>query len=151
MASGSSDLHLRMDNVGVPNCFVSYPGNERVGYLNYDTENAFGAVARFCADIVCDAEPSCGQLSTDIVEMQAQQGALIGPNPTTGRVTVQVQEPAVLELCDLTGRVVHTSPGSCAFVGGRPLRGIAGCVPAAIRGRDHRPGTHRPGGSLSCS
>ena len=111
VASGSSDLHLRMDNVGVPNCFVSYPGNEHVGYLNYDTENAFGAVARFCADIVCDAEPSCGQLSTDIVEMQAQQGALIGPNPTTGRVTVQVQEPTVLELCDLTGRVVHTSPG----------------------------------------
>lgn len=111
VASGSSDLHLRMDNVGVPNCFVSYPGDQHVGYLNYDTENAFGAVARFCADIVCGQGPSCGLLPTSIAEEHTGPIVRLGPNPTTGQVQVTLDVPLPLEVLDALGRSVATSPG----------------------------------------
>ena len=111
VASGSSDLHLRMDNAGVPNCFVSYPGDQHVGYLNYDTDNAVGAVARFCADIVCGQGPSCGLLPTSIAEERSGPLVRLGPNPTTGQVQVTLESPLPLELLDARGRSVATSPG----------------------------------------
>lgn len=112
VASGSSDLHLRMDNVGVPNCFISYPGNQHVGYLTYDTENAFGAVARFCADIICGQEPGCGLLPTAVAEEHTDPAVRLGPNPTTGHVQVSLGMPLRLEVLDALGRSVATSPGA---------------------------------------
>lgn len=111
VASGSSDLHLRMDNVGVANCFVSYPGNGHVGYLDYDTENAIGSVARFCADVVCGAQPSCGQLPTAVVEAVNGPAISIAPNPTADVVNIRIEVPGALELIDAQGRVVRSSPG----------------------------------------
>lgn len=111
VASGSSDLHLRMDNAGVANCFVSYPGNGHVGYLDYDLENAFGAVARFCADVVCGAELTCGQLPTAVAAIGAVPAISIAPNPTADLVAVRMDMPAALELIDARGRPVRTSPG----------------------------------------
>ena len=111
VASGSSDLHLRMENVGLPNCFVSYPGNDHVGYLNYDLENAFGAVARFCADVVCGAEISCGQLALSIDGGAAITPVTIKPNPTADLVNIALDAPAALALVDVQGRMVRSSPG----------------------------------------
>jgi para-nitrobenzyl esterase len=111
VASGSSDLHLRMDNAGVPNCFVSYPGNGHVGYLNYDLENAFGAVARFCADVVCGTEITCGQLPTAVAGAQIAPAISIAPNPTSDVINIRLEVPSALELIDAQGRVVRSSPG----------------------------------------
>jgi acetyl esterase/lipase len=107
IASGSSDIHLRMDHIGVPNCFFSYPGNGHVGYLVDDPENAIGRVAAFLADVVCGQPITCGNLSTDLAEQQdANIGLTLFPNPTTDMITMQLNEPAVVSLADQLGRVV---------------------------------------------
>ncbi|MCB0765422.1 MAG: alpha/beta hydrolase, partial [Flavobacteriales bacterium] len=51
IASGSHDIHVRLDNIEVPNCFLSYPTNGHVGYLTSDPVNSVGFVAQFMADL----------------------------------------------------------------------------------------------------
>ncbi len=106
IASGSSDVHHRLDHEGVDNCFVSYPGAQHVGYLTYDTEIAFGAVARFCADVVCAQEISCGQLPLAIRDELGPTQADAYPNPTTGPLNVRIAEGGLLSVLDATGRAV---------------------------------------------
>lgn len=118
IASGSSDVHRRLDHLGIPNCFLSYPGADHVGYLTYDTEHAFGAVARFCADVVCGQEITCEQLPVAVAEVQdgSQPGAY--PNPTMGPLNVRIQERGVLTLMDAAGRSVlqlNVVPGALAL------------------------------------
>lgn len=107
VASGSSDIHLRMDNVGVPNCFFSYPGNGHVGYLTSDLENAVGKVAAFLAEVVCALPITCGNLATGGLEDPSMQEApSVFPNPTTGLLNVFVQTSAWVQVCDAQGRTV---------------------------------------------
>ncbi len=106
MASGSSDVHRRLDHEGIDNCFVSYPGAQHVGYLTYDTENAFGAVARFCADVVCGNQISCGQLPLTIADAAIAAQPVAYPNPTMGLLNVRIEERSSLTLLDAAGRSV---------------------------------------------
>jgi acetyl esterase/lipase len=106
IASGSSDVHRRLDHEGVPNCFVSYPGTQHVGYLTYDTENAFGAVARFCADVVCGQQISCGQLPLAVATANDVVPPVVYPNPTMGQLNVHIEERSALMLMDAAGRAV---------------------------------------------
>jgi acetyl esterase/lipase len=118
MASGSSDVHLRMANEGIPNCFVSYPGAQHVGYLTYDTENAFGAVARFCADVVCGSTISCGQLPLAVATANDVVQPAVYPNPTMGPLNVRIEERSALTLLDAAGRAVlqmNVMPGAMSL------------------------------------
>ena len=116
IASGSSDIHRRLDNVGVPNCFFSYPGNGHVGYLNYDLENAVGRVASFLAEVVCAQPITCGNVALEVPGVLPNAGWQPFPNPTTGTITVQVDEPAVITLSDVSGRVVLQQRASVGMI-----------------------------------
>ncbi len=118
IASGSSDVHRRLDHEGIENCFVSYPGSQHVGYLTYDTENAFGAVARFCADVTCGNAISCGQLPLTVADDMVTVQPSLYPNPTMGQLNVRIEERSALTLVDAAGRVVlqmNVVPGALAL------------------------------------
>ena len=116
VASGSSDIHRRLNNVGVPNCFFSYPGNGHVGYLNYDLENAVGRVASFLAEVVCAQPITCGNIATDIPDPLPNDGWQPFPNPTTGAITIQLDEAALITVTDVSGRVVLQQRASAGSI-----------------------------------
>jgi para-nitrobenzyl esterase len=107
IASGSHDIHLRFNNIGVPNCFLSYPGNGHVGYLQSDAANAIAFVAQFMADMVCGAPLACANtLAVD--ELTEPAASLPYPNPSADRVWLDLPTGAWATLSDLQGRVLQT-------------------------------------------
>ncbi|MBK8499318.1 MAG: hypothetical protein IPL52_10985 [Flavobacteriales bacterium] len=67
IASGSHDIHLRADHIGLVNCFKSYPGSGHVGYLTSDYAVAMDWTALFLGQLVCGAPVTCGAIGTGIV------------------------------------------------------------------------------------
>ncbi len=108
-ASGSHDIHLRCDNIEVPNCFLSYPGTDHVGYLTNDPEVSFGLVADFCARVVCGLDPGCGTLYATIAEQREAGPVMAYPNPTDGILNLKVQEACVVRVLTADGRMVLTT------------------------------------------
>jgi para-nitrobenzyl esterase len=106
-ASGSSDIHRRMDNIGVPNCFLSYMENSHVGYLNYDTDNAIAFMTDFLAEVVCGNDPACGTISTDIDDQPVTGGLILAPNPTDGVFSFMNDERCALSVLDVSGRAME--------------------------------------------
>ncbi len=105
MASGSGDIHPRFDHLGIPNCFLSYPGNGHVGYLTSDPVNSVEFVAQFCANMVCGVTPTCGTLYVAVPE-NANPTLTAFPNPTTGQVTVRLDEASNVSILAADGRCV---------------------------------------------
>lgn len=103
-ASGSHDVHQRADHLGLVNCFRSYPGTGHVGYLSYDYAAAMDYVSLFLGELVCGTPVTCGT-STGITENDTESG-LIGPNPTTGSITVRMARASVVTVRDASGRVL---------------------------------------------
>jgi len=138
IASGSSDIHRRMDNVGVPNCFLSYEENQHVGYLNYDTDNAIAFVTDFLANVVCGNDADCGTVIAAVEEPTSTLHLLIAPNPTSGLFAFNCTERCDVTVSDVAGRVLltrRTSPGAVSMDishlpdGAYQVR----CVGAAVR------------------
>lgn len=110
VASGSGDIHHRLDHAGVSNCFRVYPGSNHVGYLNYDAVNSVDFVVRFLADIVCGEQPDCGTEFVGEEESVMQEGIIISPNPTQGIIRTNASGPLDLNVLEATGRnVLHRS------------------------------------------
>lgn len=110
IASGSHDIHIRFDHVDVPNCFLSYPGNGHVGYMQSDPQTALGFVGQFMADLVCGQEVSCGNLlTTSVAELPADQVATPYPNPASDVVWLDLPAGEWATLSDLQGRVLQTT------------------------------------------
>jgi acetyl esterase/lipase len=104
-ASGSHDLHVRADHVGLVNCFKSYPGSGHVGYLNASGfAEAMDYVSLFLGELVCGAPVTCG-LSTGVAEAR-EASAAVWPNPTAGPVTIVLEAPGLVRVSDASGRVV---------------------------------------------
>ncbi|QQR86256.1 MAG: T9SS type A sorting domain-containing protein [Flavobacteriales bacterium] len=106
-ASGGHDVHLRMENMGVENCYLQYPGNGHVGYLNSDPEFSFAHVTDFLAEQVCNGNGNCGTIYAG-VEETVEPELVAYPNPTEGPLNITVHERANVEVMDATGRVVMT-------------------------------------------
>lgn len=114
-ASGSSDIHLRMDHLGVPNCFLSYNGNQHVGYLNYDTDNSIAFVTDFLANVVCGNDAICGNINTGLNAHDPTGSLLPSPNPTNGVFAFMSGERCVITVIDVAGRVLlerQAGPGA---------------------------------------
>jgi len=90
IASGSHDLHQRMDNVGVGNCLLTYDADDHVGYLTSDTENAIAFAAERCARVVCGLEGGCEELITSVSMPAMAKTPTAAPNPTLGELRVDV-------------------------------------------------------------
>ena len=115
IASGSHDIHLRMDHVGVQNCFLSYPGADHVGYLNYDEENAVDLVVQFCSRVVCGEPVGCGTLYASVPDHADPERIELAPNPADIFTTIRSDRPGTFVLMDQQGRVlreVEVGPGA---------------------------------------
>lgn len=113
-ASGSSDIHRRMDHIGVPNCFLSYNQSQHVGYLSYDTDNSIAFVTDFLANVVCGDDANCGTIYAGVDEQEPVAPLSLSPNPTTGLFSFSSDGRATVTVMDIAGRVVlerQTSPG----------------------------------------
>lgn len=106
VASGSRDIHVRMNSLGLDNCLKTYNSNAHVGYLQSDPEVSFGYVAQFVSELVCDASTTCSDFSTGFDEI-ANVGSLeVYPNPTNGLLQFEMEAPAFVRLLDMSGREV---------------------------------------------
>jgi para-nitrobenzyl esterase len=117
-ASGSSDIHRRMDHVGVPNCFLSYTANQHVGYLSYDTDNSIAFVTDFLANVVCGNDANCGTIYAGVGEHPSSAPLRLSPNPTSGSFSFTCEERCSLMVLDVAGRTMlewQTGPGTVAI------------------------------------
>jgi acetyl esterase/lipase len=115
IASGSNDLHIRLQNLNVPNCFLSYPGNGHVGYISSDPVASLGFVFDFLADKVCTGDLDCGTVFASTGDIAATERLPIAPNPTAGLVRMEIDGPAFVRVLDASGREVmvqQTNTGS---------------------------------------
>jgi para-nitrobenzyl esterase len=105
IASGSHDIHVRAENMGMDNCLKSYTANAHVGYIQSDFNNSVGFVALFISELVCGETVTCG-LSTNVAELVQPQGIQVFPNPTEGLVTLELPEATRISVLDMSGREV---------------------------------------------
>ncbi|MCF8258081.1 MAG: T9SS type A sorting domain-containing protein [Flavobacteriales bacterium] len=109
IASGSRDIHVRADNLGIDNCLLTYPNVvNHVGYLasGFDPV-ALEFVTRFCADMVCGGESICASNFVGVEEVAAQRDPLnLYPNPTTGNLQFTASAQGTVEVIDMTGRML---------------------------------------------
>ncbi len=111
IASGSSHIHVRAENVGLNEDLMEYPGvNNHVGYLNPIDQNALDFMAAFLGDLVCTsgATNNCAQISSSILEVERNSIELY-PNPATDVLNFTSAETATLEVIDALGRTVLQS------------------------------------------
>lgn len=108
VASGDGDIQRRLDHVGVENCVTIYPGGGHVGYVEYDTQNAFDKLVDFLSDVVCGEPSGCAldfvgtaEIAPPVIELRPF------PVPATSAVSFQLEARAEVTLSDLSGRVVH--------------------------------------------
>jgi para-nitrobenzyl esterase len=104
IASGSRDIHVRTNSLGIDNCLLTYNANAHVGYLNSDPEISTGFVAQFMADLVCGQTVTCGNISTGVQELEADRLLSVCPNPTNGLVQFEVEGSTRVALFDMSGR-----------------------------------------------
>jgi hypothetical protein len=106
IASGSRDIHVRTNSLGIDNCLLTYNANAHVGYLNTDPVVSTGFVAQFMANMVCDQSVSCGNISTGLQELVDVRNLAVYPNPTNGLVQFDVEGTTRVALFDMSGREV---------------------------------------------
>ncbi len=107
IASGSADIHVRANNMGLVNELLSYPGvANHVGYFSPIDQDAVDFMRDFLADLVCSGETNnCEAIPSGISEV-AKNAISIYPNPTSGDLNFRSEENGVVEVIDATGRVV---------------------------------------------
>jgi para-nitrobenzyl esterase len=106
VASGSRDIHVRMNNLGLDNCLKTYNSNAPVGYLQSDPVISFGYAAQFIAELVCDDNTTCSNISIGIQEVAGMGALEVYPNPTNGLLQFELEVPSVIRLLDMSGREV---------------------------------------------
>lgn len=118
VASGSSDIHRRMDHIGVPNCFLSYEADNHIGYLTYDTDNSIAFVTDFLANVVCGNDANCGTVYAGVEEQDPIMPLMLSPNPTTGMFSFTCEGRSTTTVMDVAGRVLmeqRTAGGTVAI------------------------------------
>ncbi|MBP6574495.1 MAG: alpha/beta hydrolase [Flavobacteriales bacterium] len=107
-ASGSHDLHLRAQHIGLENCYLEYPGTGHVGYLNSDPDFSFDHVVKFLAHQVCNEDGDCGTIYAAVTEMETTMPLAVAPNPTDGVVRMTLAEPGLVQVLDAMGRTIFS-------------------------------------------
>lgn len=105
IASGSHDIHQHAANIGLVNCFKSYPGTGHVGYLSTDFAVAMDWTAQFLGELSCGTAVSCGA-TTSIAGTQRPVAASAFPNPTNGNLQFELPEASIVKVIDASGRLV---------------------------------------------
>ncbi|MCF8276451.1 MAG: T9SS type A sorting domain-containing protein [Flavobacteriales bacterium] len=107
IASGSAHVHLRADNVGVPNDLKTYLGvQDHVGYLSPIDQSALDFAMSFIGDLVCgQSTNSCEKLASGIADVE-RNAISVYPNPTKDQINFSTEEQGTVEVIDATGRTV---------------------------------------------
>ena len=107
-ASGTRDIMVRTDDLGIPNAVKSYPGSGHVAYLQGSQtmyNEAIDFAQLFVGDLVC------GNAALAVNETETKQ-VTVYPNPANGAFTVSfsngAKEVFYGTLTDVTGRTVKT-------------------------------------------
>ena len=110
IASGSAHVHLRADNVGVPNDLKTYLGvQNHVGYLSPIDQPALDFAMSFIGDLVCGPSTnSCEKIASGINDVE-RNSISIYPNPTEGVLNFNADEVGTVEVVDATGRIVFST------------------------------------------
>ncbi|MBX2982089.1 MAG: carboxylesterase family protein [Flavobacteriales bacterium] len=107
IVSGDHDINIRMESIGVPSCYLEYPGNGHVGYLQYDPVNSLNFVVQFLASVACDLELDCSGATVAVNEHLPTAGELVlYPVPAKDAVTLEIPEAATVRVLDAQGRVM---------------------------------------------
>ena len=109
IASGSHDLHLRMQNLGIENCLLSYTQNDHVGYFTYDPVNSLAFALGRCASLVCGLDGNCGNIVAAVPVVNTTSSFTVTPNPVVDEVVVHVEGRNDLFLMDAKGELVWSS------------------------------------------
>ena len=92
LVHGSSSVHARLDHVGVPNCFTTYPGQGHVPESDlgpyYDTTSV--KARNFFYSILCQGAINCDyeELVTGIAAQSFESNLLLYPNPFNDYITI---------------------------------------------------------------
>ena len=107
IVSGDHDINIRMENIGVPSCYLEYPGTGHVGYLTSDPVNSMNFVVQFLASIACDLEVDCSGATVAVNEHNpSADQLLLYPVPANDAITLEMPEAATMKVMDAEGRIV---------------------------------------------
>lgn len=108
VVSGDHDIQLRMEHIGVPNCYLEYNMAQHVGYLNYDPIYSVDVVVQFLARTVCNDGPGCPDILTLVGPDQplVKTGFRLYPTPANDSVTLDMEQPGSISVLDIGGREV---------------------------------------------
>ncbi len=106
VASGSLDIHSRMNNISVPNCLLTYPDSAHVGYFASDLFNSIEIVVQFCKQVVCNEPVGCGMIFSGIEENDLEPDIELYPNPANSTLKVESMNATTIHITDLRGRSI---------------------------------------------
>jgi len=120
VVDGSSSVHARLDNVGVPNCFTTYVGQGHVpegsSTAYYDT--TFVKARNFFASLLCEEEVNCEyeELVSGIEDNFATTLSIgVYPNPFSNELYINnIEELAIeeIQLYTLSGQKIQSISGN---------------------------------------
>lgn len=108
VASGSRDLHARLDNLDITNVLFTFPNNGHVDYIDTDFEQTIDRMRIFMHD-----EITCKNALISSVKNKNLQTAdiQIYPNPSNGFFTLHnlsaSDKTYQVSIYDITGRIVY--------------------------------------------
>lgn len=105
IVSGDHDISVRMDHIGLPHCYKEYPGTGHVGYLTSDPVGSLAFVMQFLANVACGQELVCGD-ATPVQAHATGAGLELWPVPARDAATVELAEPATVQVFDARGRML---------------------------------------------
>jgi predicted esterase len=102
---GSSSVHDRLDNVGVPNCFTTYQGQGHVPESGLDAyyDTTFVKARNFFASLLCEEEVNCEyeELVSGIADINSTTILSVYPNPFTTTLAIRDVESHQIEQIEL--------------------------------------------------
>lgn len=106
--SGSRDLHVKLDQLGIPNSLKTFNGQGHVPYVgNGDyMDTTFTVTRDFLANIICNNITSVPATQVNATQFDVTQ------NPAQGSININVAnaQSGTLSVIDLNGRTLLTQP-----------------------------------------
>ena len=115
---GSQSIHLRANNVGITNCFLTHYGEGHVPHVGSDLfkDTTLTYMSNFMSSIVCSETLNCGYDGTTVylgIEEGNQEEATVYPIPAASNITIQARGIIKeVQLMNLLGEIVLTKQGN---------------------------------------
>jgi para-nitrobenzyl esterase len=117
---GSQSIHLRANNVGITNCFLTHYGEGHVPHVgnNLIKDTTLTYMSNFMSSIVCSETLNCGYDGTTVylgIAEGNQEEVTVYPIPAASNITIQARSIIKeVQLMNLLGEIVLTKQGNNA-------------------------------------